>query len=61
MTEKLIAFRAANAASPVVHGRVVGNGGKGAVYTLEDGRRFTLSAAECAQTLIRWYGEETVG
>lgn len=40
--ERARAFMRANDASPVVIGRVIGNGGQGAVYTLENGKVFTL-------------------
>jgi hypothetical protein len=50
-------FVAANFLSPVIEGTVKGEGGEGAVYTLQDGRRFELSADECkAVGLPRWKG-----
>ena len=60
MSENLKAFQAANAKSPIVMGSAIGNGGEGAHYTLKNGKRFTLTAAECRQTLVRWLGEEQV-
>jgi len=44
---RVAAFKEANAKSPVVYGAVIGLGGKGASYTLANGKTFKLSAAEC--------------
>lgn len=41
-------FVTANDQSPVVSGAVFGTGGEGGVYTLEDGRHFSLDAAACS-------------
>ncbi|PZQ20577.1 MAG: hypothetical protein DI569_15090 [Sphingopyxis macrogoltabida] len=40
-------FVCANLESHVVAGRAIGNGGKGAYYTLANGRVFRLSAEDC--------------
>lgn len=45
-TKKAEEFVRANAESPVVIGEVLGPNG-GARYTLDDGRRFTLSVEDC--------------
>lgn len=57
MASNLENFIAANKRSAVVSGSVIGNGGEGAHYVLNNGKSFTLTAAECRQTLIRWVGE----
>lgn len=44
------AFLKANAKSKVIIGAVIGDGGQGAIYTLEDGSRHTLSAKACKLT-----------
>lgn len=49
MTHKALLFIKANAASPVVYGSVIGEGGHGCYYRLEDGSTFELSAKECRQ------------
>lgn len=49
MTEKARAFIAANSESPVIAGRAIGDGGKGAYYTLEDQRVFRLNRADCEE------------
>lgn len=55
LTANSISFREANNRSPVVYGVVLGPGGEGARYTLEDGRQFTLSAEEVEAVLpIKW-------
>ena len=57
MSANLEAFKRENATSPVVAGNVIGSGGQGAHYTLQNGKTFTLSAAECRKVLVRWLGE----
>ncbi len=46
-TPKAKAFAKANAESPVVDGRVAHIRKGGAIYRLEDGRRFVLSQDDC--------------
>ena len=46
-TPKAKLFAAANAKSPVVSGRVASNEGGGAIYWLENGKRFVLSKEDC--------------
>lgn len=60
MADNLEGFIAANKRSPVVSGAVIGSGGEGAHYTLANGKTFTLTAADCRRTLIRWKGEQTL-
>ena len=48
MTPNLQSFVQAQRTYPVVKGRCIGNGGRGAVYTLANGKAFTLSREECA-------------
>jgi hypothetical protein len=43
--EQTRAFMFANDSSPVVSGRVIGNGDQGAAYTLQNGMTFTLPLA----------------
>lgn len=52
--EQAYEFIEANKQSPVVEGRVIGRGGQGAVYRLDDGRTFRLSADVCAMVEPRW-------
>ena len=40
-------FVRANDESPVVAGRAIGEGGKGGVYTLENGNRYPLTVEAC--------------
>jgi len=47
MTANAKRFKSANEASPVVEGRVLHPSQGGGEYWLKDGKRFTLSAAEC--------------
>jgi hypothetical protein len=47
-------FKKANAVSPVVKAQSVPGGGRGGVYTLEDGKTFTFSADECMLIRPRW-------
>lgn len=55
MTPNAEQFRQANARSPVVEGTVIGLGGEGAIYRLQSGRTFTLTAVEVDQVApIRW-------
>lgn len=55
ISKRAAEFKAANAKSPVVHGAVIGSGGKGAYYTLKNGVVFELSRQDCAAvTPIRW-------
>lgn len=46
-TEKAAAFIVANAASRVVSGRVINQGGEGAHYTLQNGECWELTAEDC--------------
>lgn len=61
-TKKAALFIGANKASPVIIGAAVMNGregGQGAYYTLEDGRRFKLSGEDCRslpEGFPRWKG-----
>ena len=41
-------FKRQNAKYPVIAGAVIGDGGKGCLYTLKSGRIFKLNRAECA-------------
>lgn len=55
MTDAVKNFLQANAKSPVISGGCVGNGGRGARYTLEDGSQYVLSREECAMIgMPRW-------
>lgn len=55
MTHKAMRFLKANASSPVVYGSVIGQGGEGCFYRLEDGQTFELTAKECRQIGVpRW-------
>jgi len=47
MSPNLSAFVSANQRHPVIKGRAIGQGGRGAVYTLSDGKAYTLTRAEC--------------
>lgn len=47
MTKKARAFVEANKKSPVVYGSVIGRGGQGAYYRLEDGSTFELGQLDC--------------
>lgn len=47
MTGKSLQFKRENDVSPVVAGVAKGNGGEGAYYTLENGKRFSLSLQDC--------------
>jgi hypothetical protein len=40
-------FRKANDKSPVVQGSVIGRGGQGGAYVLDDGTTMVISAEEC--------------
>lgn len=47
MTPKAKKFMAANDKSPVISGAVIGKGGEGGYYKLQDGTRFKLNLADC--------------
>jgi ribosomal protein L24E len=47
-------FVKANARSPIVSGFAIGRGGEGAVYVLQNGQEFRLTAAECEKAAPRW-------
>lgn len=47
MTSKAHQFLMANEQSPVVYGSVIGRGGRGCHYRLQDGRNFRLGAKDC--------------
>lgn len=47
MTKNVQQFLDANALSPVISGAVIGQGGQGAHYTLENGAVFELSHDDC--------------
>lgn len=47
MSPNLSAFVNANQRLPVIKGRAIGHGGRGAVYTLSDGKAYTLTRDEC--------------
>lgn len=47
MISKSQQFIKENDISPVVVGAAKGNGGEGAYYTLENGKRFSLSLQDC--------------
>lgn len=48
MTPNLSSFIRANRRIPVVNGSCIGQGGRGARYTLSNGKTFTLTRDECA-------------
>jgi ribosomal protein L24E len=50
----LDAFTKANTRSPIVSGFAIGRGGEGAVYVLQNGQEFRLTAAECEKAAPRW-------
>jgi hypothetical protein len=52
MRPKTEEFMRANDESPVVAGRAIGDGGKGAVYTLDNGKRFTLGLLRRAASFL---------
>lgn len=55
VTDNARKFIAANERSPVVSGSAIGSGGEGAIYTLKNGKTFTLSADDCkAVGYPRW-------
>lgn len=49
MRPKTVEFMKANDESPVVAGRAIGEGGQGAVYTLDNGRKFSLGVVTCME------------
>lgn len=59
MTKKSEEFIKANDKSPVIIGAAIGNGGKGGIYTLANGKRYTLNLEDCQALPVgypKWKG-----
>lgn len=54
MTQRSEAFHEANKRNPVIAGEAIGDGGKGAIYTLFGGEKWRLNTDDC-RALPRGY------